>query len=103
MPLVPPLGSDMLWRLGPDGKSTLYHPLVGEGGETTAYLWLPHWGAISSLAATLGGLIRTAMAQPAAEVAVNLEPMALLQGASKNVAGYCAAAKNAAASLPNKK
>lgn len=92
----------MLWRLGPDGKSTLYHPLVGEGGETCRNLWAPHWGATSSLAGGLGGLIRSAMAQPTAEAAVNEGAMALLQGASKNVAGYCAAAKAAAASLPNK-
>lgn len=92
---------EVAFKLGPTGKSTMFHPLVSEGGEVCGNLWTPHWGATSSLG-NLGTMLRTAMAQPTAEAATNPGAMALLQGASKDVAGYCAAAKAACESLPNK-
>jgi ubiquitin-protein ligase len=129
--------TEVVWKLGASGKSSLFHPLVSEGGDTCRNLWTPHWGATSSLSA-LGTMMcvqdartrtshahahartraralsharthtrpllrsRAAMAQPTAEAAVNQEAMALLQGAGKNIAGYVATAKAAAASLPNR-
>ena len=92
-----------MWKLGPGGKSTLWHPLVNaDSGETCRNLWTPHWGATSTLAGALGPLLRSAMAQPTAEAAVNEAAMAQLQGPHKNVAAYCAQAKGAAESLPSK-
>ena len=92
--------TDVLWKLGPSGKSTLFHPLVGDGGETCHNLWKPTWGATSTLG-KLGTTLRAAMAQPTAEAAVNPDAMALLQGAGKNLGSFCATAKAAAASLPS--
>jgi ubiquitin-protein ligase len=90
----------VLWKLGPSGTSTLFHPLVNDGGDTCTNLWKPTWGATSTLS-ILGTTLRAALAQPTAEAAVNQSAMALLQGASKSIASFCATAKAAAASLPN--
>ncbi len=108
--------ADVLWKLTPEGKSTLFHPLVGSdgsaaGGAAGAGLsgapmctagFQEGWGPASSLAMA-GGLaskIYDALVQPCLPQAPNQEALGLLTGPAANVEEYVRRARAACAGLP---
>ena len=99
---------DIVWKLDAQGRSTLVHPLVSQGGAMCILGFRNGWGPASMLCADAGAGAEACLArklwealrQPAVDEAPNAEVAGLLVGAQANFAEFCRRAKEAAASLP---
>jgi hypothetical protein len=89
--------TDVIWKLGPKGKSTVFHTLVdSDTGSLCHNCWKLTWGATMTLQ-QLAATLMQALAQPDCKEPTNADAANLL---TTNVADFCARAREAAAGCP---